>query len=321
MAMRMHAPWKNPRSEKLWCRRRVPSGLVAFMGRREIKLSLGTSDTKLARIRCQEENVKLERMWHEHVHGKAYAMLGQRQIVALAGEFYREMVAAHRDNPGKPADWEAAMSLDSSRKKRLMTLQPRVIHYRFTFEKEVNEFLNGHDLSLSGETFDAFVSAYLEAKEQAAKHLMQNAAGNYRPDPNAERFPGPEVLAQDGKIGALEMFDRYAAEAGLSPKTYKAWIAKVSALIAFAKHDDLALLTAKKVIEWKDDLLAEKPDGSKLDPKTVRNGYLAALKRRSITPFSNRISRRTSRKASQSGSRRKRSSARRASRKTRQPRS
>jgi integrase len=142
----------------------------------------------------------------------------------------------------------------------------------------VNEFLKGRDLALSGETFDAFVSAYLEAKEQAAKHLMQNAGGNYRPDPDAERFPGPEVLAQDGKIGALEMFDRYAAEAGLSPKTYIAWKAKISALIAFAKHDDLALLTAKKVIEWKDDLLAEKPDGSKLDPKTVRNGYLAALK-------------------------------------------
>jgi len=41
---------------------------------------------------------------------------------------------------------------------------------------------------------------------------------------------------------------------------------------------NLALLTAKKVIEWKDHLLSEKPDGSKLDPKTVRNGYLAALK-------------------------------------------
>jgi hypothetical protein len=175
MAMRLLTPWKNPRSEKLWFRRRVPSDLVAFMGRREIKFSLGTTDTKLARIRCQEENVKLERMWHEHVHGKAYAMLSQRQIVALAGEFYREMVTAHRDNPGAPADWEAVINLDAKRKKRLTTLQPRVIHYRFTFEKEMNEFLKGRDLALSGETFDAFVSAYLEAKEQAAKHLMQNA--------------------------------------------------------------------------------------------------------------------------------------------------
>ena len=40
------------------------------MGRREIKFSLGTSDSKLAQIRCMEENVKLERTWHEHVHGQ-----------------------------------------------------------------------------------------------------------------------------------------------------------------------------------------------------------------------------------------------------------
>jgi hypothetical protein len=40
MAMRMLTPWKNPRSENLWFRRRVPAKLVAFMGRREIKFSL-----------------------------------------------------------------------------------------------------------------------------------------------------------------------------------------------------------------------------------------------------------------------------------------
>jgi hypothetical protein len=248
------------------------------MGRREIKFSLGTSDPKLAQIRCMEENVKLERTWHEHIHGKTYTKLSQLQIVALAGEFYREMVATHRDNPGAPADWEAALRLDAKRKKRPTTLQPREIHHRFTFWKEVDEFLKGRSLALSGETLDAFVLAYVEAKEQAANQLMRNAAGNYSKDPNADGFPESEVLAQDGEVGALEMFDRYAAKAGLSPKTYSAWKAKISALIAFAKHDDLALLTAKKVVEWKDDLLAEKPDGSKLDPKTVRNGYLAALK-------------------------------------------
>src|ERR1700682_5525945 len=93
MAMRMITPWKNPRSENLWFRRRVPAEVVPFMGRRGIKFSLGTSDPNLAQIRCLEENVKLERMWHERVHGKAYARLSQRQIVALAGEFYREMVS------------------------------------------------------------------------------------------------------------------------------------------------------------------------------------------------------------------------------------
>jgi len=86
MAMRMLTPWKNPRSENLWFRRRVPANLVAFMGRREIKFSLGTSDSELAKLRCQEENVKLERMWHEHLNGRTYTVLSQRQISALAGK-------------------------------------------------------------------------------------------------------------------------------------------------------------------------------------------------------------------------------------------
>ena len=87
MALRMLTPWKNPRSENLWFRRRVPADLVAFMGRREIKFSLGTSDPKLAQLLFQEENVKLKRVWHEHLNGRAYTVLSQRQIVALAGEF------------------------------------------------------------------------------------------------------------------------------------------------------------------------------------------------------------------------------------------
>lgn len=279
MVLRMLPLWKNPRSENLWLRRRVPAAVVAFMGKKEIKISLGTSDPKLAEIRCAEENAKLERVWHEHLHGKTYAKLTQRQIDALAGEFYREMVAAHRDNPGKSSDWDAAMNLDAKRKQRLTTLQPRAVHYRYRFGNEVDEFLKGRNLALSGETFDAFVLAYLEAKEQAARHLKKNAGRDYRPDPDADRFPAPEVLTNDGKVPALDMFDRYATEAGLNPKTYDAWKAKILAMIAFVKHDDLARLTSKEVIKWKDDLLKKQnPDGSKLDPKTVRNGYLAALK-------------------------------------------
>src|SRR5882724_4977989 len=278
MALRMLTPWKNPRSENLWFRRRVPPGLVSFMGRREIKFSLGTSDPKLAQIRCLEENLKIERMWHEHVHGREYTVLSQRQIVALAGEFYREMVKTHQENPGKPHDWEAVLQRDSARKKRPFSFVPRNVHVRFAFGSEVNAFLEKRGMRLFGETLDGFAMAYLDAKEQAAKYLMQNAGGDYRPDPDAERFPAAEILTTKAKVPAIEMFDRYAGEAGLSPKTYTAWKAKILALIEYVEHDDLALLTTKNVIKWKDDLLAEKADGSKLDPKTVRNGYLAALK-------------------------------------------
>jgi hypothetical protein len=38
------------------------------------------------------------------------------------------------------------------------------------------------------------------------RHLMQNAAGDYRPDPDAAHFPAPEILINDGKVAAIDMF-------------------------------------------------------------------------------------------------------------------
>jgi hypothetical protein len=64
MGLRMIEPWENPRSDMYWFRRRVPVNLVAFMGRSELKFSLKTRDRDEAVLRCNEENLKLERMWH-----------------------------------------------------------------------------------------------------------------------------------------------------------------------------------------------------------------------------------------------------------------
>lgn len=278
MAKPMLNLWKNPRSENLWFRRRVPEPLVAFMGRREVKFSLGTPDPVLAKLRCKEEGLKLDKVWHERLNGQTYTVLSQIQVAALAGEFYREMVAAHRDNPGTPHKWEVLLKRDAERRKRPTTLMPRNVHLRFAFRAEVEAFLERRDFKLSGDTLDGFVLAYLDAKTQAGNLLLQNAGGDYTPDPKAGRFPSPDVLKNDGKVAAFDMFDRYAAEAGLADKTYRDWKAKVTVLTTFVGHDDLARLTAKNLIDWKNDLLKTGPDGRKLHQKTVRNGYLGAVK-------------------------------------------
>lgn len=278
MALRMLTPWKNPRSENLWFRRRVPPKLVAFMGRTEVKFSLGTSDPKLAQIRVLEENVKLERTWHDHLHGQAATVLSQRQIEALAGEFYREMVEAHRDNPGKAHEWEAILRRDAERRKMPIRGMLLGVHLRFAFHREVLAFLDQRHLHLSGDTLDGFVMAYLAAKEQAARHLLKTAKGDFRPDPDADRFPPPEIIANGDKVPAFEMFEAYANEAGIADKTRRSWKSRLTALTTFVGHDDLARLTTKDMINWKDELLKRRADGSKLDAKTVRNGYIGAIK-------------------------------------------
>jgi hypothetical protein len=100
---------------------------------------------------------------------------------------------------------------------------------------------------------------------------MKNACNDYSPDPEAARFPSADVLKKGNKVPALAMSARYADEAELAPKMRRAWGEKIRHLVAFIKHDDLARLTKKDLVGWKDELLKKKPDGSKLSGKTVRN--------------------------------------------------
>jgi hypothetical protein len=143
MGFRMIEPWKNPRSKFLWFRKRVPERFVALMGRREIKFSLGITDPDDAQLLCVEENLKLERMWQNHAAGRPPGReLDYRQIVALAGEFYKETVEKHRRNPGKAADWESSIARDRTlrqlrsfplkdTKTRIVPLHPHLIEQDF----------------------------------------------------------------------------------------------------------------------------------------------------------------------------------------------
>ena len=108
--------------------------------------------SELAKLRCQEENVKLERMWHELLNGRTYTVLSQRQISALAGELYRETVAAHRENPGRPFEWEAELERLEKRRKRRITLVPLNYHLRTAFGEEVNAFLEKREFDFSEPT-------------------------------------------------------------------------------------------------------------------------------------------------------------------------
>ncbi|MFL5220031.1 MAG: DUF6538 domain-containing protein [Microvirga sp.] len=48
-----------------WLRKRVPRDLIAVLGKREVKRSLGTRDPGEAKRRHAEELTKLEKRWEE----------------------------------------------------------------------------------------------------------------------------------------------------------------------------------------------------------------------------------------------------------------
>ncbi|UPJ68602.1 DUF6538 domain-containing protein [Bradyrhizobium sp. 191] len=291
----MLEPWKNPRSRNFWFRRRIPKKYRAFFGdRAEIKISLGTT------VRCQEENLRLERAWRRNIVGRPPDQLTYEQISALASLVFDEAVAAQRANPGPPLERAKSLRQLQARQRRDWNLIPIGQHLRLRFGAEVAAFLDRHALYLVGDTYETFIRAFVKAKEDAETALLRKANGVYGPDPEREKFASAEVLKPNGgKVPALATFDAYAEDAGLAPKTRSAWRSKIRDLIAFVGHDDLARLTRKEVLAWKEKLQSEilprrkskrKKGGPAVgaddtpaeprtrDRKTIRNVYLAALR-------------------------------------------
>ncbi|MGY3356280.1 hypothetical protein ACVWZK_002943 [Bradyrhizobium sp. GM0.4] len=150
MSFRMIQPWVNPRSEFYWFRRRVPRAYRMFGMPAEIKFSLGTKDWDEAVLRCQEENLRLEREWRGNLAGTPPTELTHLQITALAGEFYKETVAARRDEPGPPAEVERSLREHARRKRP--PIGPLEPHLYAMFGPEVRAFLQRRGESTSSAT-------------------------------------------------------------------------------------------------------------------------------------------------------------------------
>jgi integrase len=271
MGRRMIEPWKHPRSEILWFRRRIPKQFVEMMGRREIKFSLGTRDPDEARLRCAEENLKLERMWREQIKPRPFGIrLDYKDVVALAGEFYEEKIAVHDRNPGKAEEWEASIARDRElRRRRSFPLTPA--QYRqWLYGKEADAFLSRKGISLDLITHDAFLKEFADANSQAEQALARNAAGNFSPDPNKDRFPKRSGPFANRPLG--ELWEEFVKDRRISKATQKKYRAYLDALTLRIKTDNMAAVTEGHLSEWVDELKG------KLARKTLKEGYVAALK-------------------------------------------
>ncbi|WP_410052574.1 hypothetical protein [Bradyrhizobium sp. SZCCHNRI2014] len=132
-------------------------------------MSLGTTDYDEAFLRCQEENLRLERPWRRNIDGRPPDQLTQEQISALAGIVFDEAVAAQRANPGRPLKREKALRQLQARQRRDWHIMPMVQHLRVRFGDEVAAFLARHDLHLVDDTYELFIKAFVQAAVQASR--------------------------------------------------------------------------------------------------------------------------------------------------------
>ncbi len=274
-----------------------------------IRFSLGTRDPLEAKARQADVLAYLERLFVSERDNRPVE-LSRQQAVALAGKLYRAWVNGEgqersiawqhgpdgwqRVHPEDDADgsqeadefralaeWVKALGADAKGEVLEQKLGPLVDRVMELPGIMLPRLAPGSRVIV----LVAFARALRDAWELRARH----AEGDYRPDPNSERFPAwvPPVGSFGGDGGAgtahplpanvtltglVDDWWKEQKKVGKAKSTYVNYGGVFRRLVGFLKHDDALRLTAEDVVRFKDHRLDE------VSPRTVNDNDLAALR-------------------------------------------
>ncbi|WFT81093.1 tyrosine-type recombinase/integrase [Methylobacterium sp. CB376] len=248
---------------------------------KDVRTSLRTRDPGEAKERQARAVAYLEAVWRSVREGPK--RLTHKHTLALAGEVYAAWTKSLEDDPGPSERW-LRVEVDNLRaefgqygRSALMTLSDGEKRTR-SIEERVGGFsdmvLAKHGLVIDAESRVRLNHEVLGALRQASLTLMKRAGGDYRPDPDADRFPefiAPSIAAKG--ISLLDLFDGWANERKPSQATVDQWRKHCEAFLAFVGKNDAGQVTKADVVAWKDALVAT--GGS---PKTINDSKLAAVR-------------------------------------------
>src|SRR4051812_16327977 len=102
MTLAMTRPFKHPKTGVYWLRRVVPASLRAAVGKRELKVTLGTKDPREAKTKATAVATRFDAILEAARTGGD--RLTERDIQALCGEWYRSECATWGDDPSNFGD-------------------------------------------------------------------------------------------------------------------------------------------------------------------------------------------------------------------------
>jgi hypothetical protein len=214
MVLRMARPVRNKTTGIFQFRKRVPAHLVAIVGKQEEKISLKTRDPLDAKIAHARVTAEIEARWKQLAQGQI--SLSQKQAVAMSGEIYREFVSSHEDSPGNASStlWLLTRKLAKPKEVKVMNLGADPARTQALYQKyldrvtdppEIDSYLRTHGFLIDAESRERLRKEVVRAMSQARDQVQRYATGDYRADPDAERFPpldlapgrtGPQDLGQ-----------------------------------------------------------------------------------------------------------------------------
>ena len=257
-----------------------------MVGKREEKFTLGTRDPSEAKALFAIAAAEVESRWKNLRRG--LISLSERQAAAIAGEIYREIVDGEKDYPSDnrehridalmhdrlgedPKTVSVAIFGDQNTGQRfLAVMQQRRV------EEPITKYLNRHGLRIDPQSRKLLETQVGRAIYEARQYLQRLTTGDWREDPNGDRFPVLEKAETSppekiGKRTVLDAFEGYLKERKPSAATEKRWRPIITAVSD--EVGDISDLTDDWCIAWKNRLLDQG-----LENGTVQNAYLGSLR-------------------------------------------
>ena len=267
-----------------------PEHVVTVTAGRFVKLSLKTRDAATGMLRRKAVEADLARVYDAARRGPA--PLSQRQILALSGEVYRQLISQNEENPGTPDEWERFKGLTRAALEHKIPGAPEITHQGRADDEIMAELVFGsdmtadidaaeptwgtraleqrcsrlafwvlarHGLEIDSESRLRLLQEVARAALQAAWTLKSMSKGNYAPDPEGNRFPEwRETAVTDAPAASFDTVHRQWCETEKARPGSQANRRK--AIQDFAKHagtDDMAAITGDHVMAWRDAMIEQ----------------------------------------------------------------
>lgn len=238
----------------------------------DVRVSLRTRDPSEAKARQAAVTAYLEGAWAS-LRAQPTS-LTNRQVVALSGILYRDLVSQLEDEPGAASFWQEVV--------RAHQRASESGNLEAWLGSTVDELLLTQGLHIDAASRSRLLEASAKALIEAAGRLSRNAEGDYGPDVTAARFPtwtgspvevSAKPLADKDAVSVSDLLSKLAKERAYAPKTVSEWTRSLNSLTEHAGTTDARRITADHVIAWTDELVAKG-----LSAKTINETYLAAVK-------------------------------------------
>jgi integrase len=299
MAWRMLHLWKHPKSGIFYFRRAVPEEQRPAVGKREIKFTLKTTDLKEAKLRYPDAAARANEILQRATGGQR--LLTHKEVLALAGEWYRRELKRREDEPGRAEDLQAgAWALEDLYERSLTEAYRRYEYQRSqgiqseeprrkfkgkkflpVVRQDVDELLRAEGLSLDVDSYERLAERVFYNEIRLLYALMHRAEGDYSPDEWLEKVPIWQSPAEQVRLGPVgggpdggprrgtswtSLLDAWAAESGRRERTIYEWRRVIDRLVKHLGHDDAERVSKADLVRWKDALVA-----SGKGAKTVKN--------------------------------------------------